>query len=605
MTADQMTLFALFAVVLGMFLWGRVRYDIVAFSALLIGVVLGLVPVEQTFYGFGHQATLIVVMVLIVSAGLVRSGAVNWLARHVADKDRPVPLHIAILGGTGAVMSGFMNNIAALALLMPIDTQTARRARRAVGITLMPLSFACILGGMITMIGTPPNIIIATFRSDELGASFSMFDFTPVGGAVALAGLLFVALIGWRLLPERVRKVSSRSESLDEFIAELAVPAKSKLVGKRVREIEDKAEDKDVAILAVLREGKRRYGAARNLVIGEDDVLLVEASPEALEDFRTELKLEFPEADKTDSKSGKSDKNARKTQIDIATGAGMVLIEVVVQQGARIAGKTAQSVGLSWRHQAVLMGISREGRTIRDRIRRTVVQPGDILLLLVPEETQTHVTEWLGGISLAGREQPVFRPQKTAIAIGLFALAVLVASFEILPLTVALGFVVVGYVLTRVLPLDELYTNVDWPVVVLLGSMIPLGLALDRTGGAALIADALLNLTASMPAWVALALIMVITMTLSDILNNNATTILAAPVALRLAERMEVNPDAFLMAVAVAASCAFLTPIGHQNNTVILGPGGYRFSDYWRMGLPLEIIVVAVGVPMILLVWPL
>ena len=603
MTPDQIFLFCLFALVFAFFLWGRIRYDIVAFSALLIGVVWGVVPVEETFSGFGHPATLIVALVLIVSGGLMRSGAVVWLAKYLADKNRPPMLHIATLGGAGALMSGFMNNIAALALLMPIDTQTARKAKRAVGMTLMPLSFATILGGMITMIGTPPNIIVATFRNDELGEPFAMFDFAPVGAAVALAGVLFVALVGWRLLPGRVKDGGPKREVIDEFIAELVVPQDSKLEGKRVRDIEERAEDADLAILAVLREGKRRYGAARNIALAAGDVLLVEAAPEGLEEFRSEMKLAFPEGEKSDDDKQEARKD--KSGIDIASGAGMVMIEVVVQQGARIAGKTAQSVGLSWRHQAVLMGISREGRTIRDRIRRTTIRPGDIMLLLVPEETQTHVTEWLGGISLAGREQPVFRPRKTAIAVGLFALAVLVASFGLLPLQVALGFVIVGYVLTRVLQLDELYTHVDWPVVVLLGSMIPLGMALDSTGGAALIAGALEQLTAGLPAWVALALIMVITMTLSDILNNNATTILAAPVAIRLAERMEVNPDPFLMGVAVAASCAFLTPIGHQNNTVILGPGGYRFSDYWRMGLPLEIIVVAVGVPMILLVWPL
>ncbi len=619
MTPDQILLFGLLVVILAMFAWGRVRYDLVALGGLLVAVASGLVPSREAFSGFGHPATVTVAMVLIVSAGLARSGAIQFLTQPLIRAKLPEGRHIMVMGGIGGVMSGFMNNVAALALLMPVDRQAARKARRAAGRTLMPLSFACILGGMVTLIGTPPNIIVATIRGDELGESFSMFDFAPVGGVVALAGIAFVALIGWRLLPERGEPVEEGRAALSEFIAELYVAKDSRMIGKRVRDFEQEAEAADVAILAVLRGGRKRFGAARNLVLAEDDVLLVEAAPEGLEEFRSAMKLEFP-ADESvagtaadlqreggPSVLGEAGLKRRREsrRAGVASGEGMVLIEAVVRPGARIEGKTAQSVGLSWRHQSVLMGISRRGRTIRDRVRRTEVEAGDILLLLVPEETQAQVTEWLGALPLARRGQPVIRGDLAVWALGLFVAAIAAASLDLVSMPVALGFVVIGYVLSGVLSARELYTHVNWPVIVLLGALLPVGAALDKTGSTSLIASGLLVVAQGYPGWVVLGVLMVVTMTLSDILNNNATTIFAAPIGIRIAELMDANPDAFLMGVAVAASCAFLTPIGHQNNTLVMGPGGYRFTDYWRMGLPLEVLVILVGVPMILLVWGL
>lgn len=600
MTSEQAILFTIFAVVFALFLWGRVRYDIVALGALAVGTLLGVVPRDAVFTGFGHPATLIVALVLIVSSGLMRAGAVALLAQHVADKQRSAGAHIALVGGFGALLSGFINNIAALALLMPLDMQTARRAGRAAGVTLMPLAFLTILGGMITLIGTPPNIIIASIRADALGTPFAMFDFAPVGGAVALAGTLFVALVGWRLVP--ARRAASAGTDIEDFIAELVIGEDSDLAGKRIAEIEPQAEERDAVILSVLRGGKPRRGPARNLTLRAGDVLLVEARQEALEEFRAAFRLSFaePREDAVDD-----DGAASRRRVDLVSGAGMVMIEAVVPRGARIEGRSAQAIGLSWRQDTVLMGLSRQGSVRHARLRRTPIAAGDTLLLLVPADRRDEVVEWLGVIALTGRVQPVTDMRRAWLAAALFAAAVVAAGVGLLSLPVGLILVTVAFALTRILPAEELYKAVDWPVVVLLGAMIPLGLAMESTGGGALIAGWLAAATQGLPPWVALLVVMVVTMTMSDILNNNATTLLAAPVALGLADNLGVSPDPFLMAVAVAASCAFLTPIGHQNNTVILGPGGYRFGDYWRIGLPLEVLVIAVGLPMILLVWPL
>ena len=593
MTQDQMILFGLFGAVFGLLIWGRYRYDLVAFSALLAAVVLGVVKPDDAFAGFGHPATIIVALVLVVSAGLVNAGAVQLITRTVVDSGRSLGAHITLMGGVGAVLSGFINNVAALALLMPVDMQAARKAKRAPGLTLMPLSFATILGGMVTLIGTPPNIIIASIRNDQLGAPFEMFDFAPVGIVTALAGMVFVALIGWRLIPSRAVS-SDPTDALHDteaYLAELTIPEGNDIIGQRLADLDDAATQSDVSILGLIRDGNRRYGSSRSTVLQADDILVLETQPGALDDFRSALGLAYTDADRRDIIEGEAQ--------------GLTLTEAVVPRDARIAGTSAQAIGLHWRQRSVIVGVSRQGRRITENLRRTKIMAGDILLLLTPADAGPQVIRWLGGLPLAERGLSVTQQNKSWLAIGLFAAAVAAATAGLVPLSISLGIVVVGYVISGIVPLRELYDQIEWPVVVLLGSLIPLGQALNDSGGTDLLASQLVGLTGELPIWAILAILMAVTMTLSDVLNNTATAIVAAPVGIEIANRLDVAPDPFLMAVAVDASSALLTPIGHKNNTLILGPGGYRFGDYWRMGLPLEGIVIAVSVPMILLVWPL
>jgi di/tricarboxylate transporter len=420
-----------------------------------------------------------------------------------------------------------------------------------------------------------------------------MFDFAPVGAITAAAGLAFVALLGWRFIPAGPPDDAAADPAAGAtgYIAELTVPKESKLIDTPLSDLEDEAASAGVAILGLVRGGVRRYGARRTITLEAGDSLVLEATPEALDEFRAALALDFTD-------------DARAARIR-AEGAGLAVIEAVVPEGARIAGKSAQAIGLDWRQRTVLVGISRQGRRLTKAVRRTLVRPGDILLLLVPEGQEAQVLEWLGCLPLAERGLAVTDHGKTWFAIGIFAGAVVAASVGLIDLPVALGLVVVAFVLSGLVPLRELYTHIEWPVVVLLGSMIPLGMALETAGGTALIANGLVTLTEGWPAWAVLTVLMIVTMTLSDVLNNTATAIVAAPVGIEMARTLGANPDPFLMAVAVAASCAFLTPIGHKNNTLILGPGGYRFRDYWPMGLPLEVLVIAVSIPGILVFWPL
>ncbi|MCB2137695.1 MAG: anion permease, partial [Rhodobacteraceae bacterium] len=403
------------------------------------------------------------------------------------------------------------------------------------------------------------------------------------------AGLAFVALVGWRLIPALAD--DSGSAETVAYVAELTVPESARLVGAPVSDVLDEADRTGVTLVALIRAGKRMNTPAPDLPLDASDTLVLEAEATHLDEFRSTLKLDFADPKRAEYLS--------------AEKAGLVQIEAVVPDNARIAGKTAEAVGLVWRHRTVLMGISRQGRRITGKLHKTRIRRGDILLLLAPGGTAEDVVSWLGCLPLADRGLALTSHEHTGAAIGIFAAAVILASFGVIALPIALGLVVVGYVAARVLPLSDIYDNIEWPVIVLLGSMIPLGAALESSGGTELIAAALLRLTAGAPAWVALLVLMVVTMTLSDVLNNTATAIVAAPVGIAMARSLGASPDPFLMAVAIAASCAFLTPIGHKNNMLILGPGGYRFGDYWRMGLPLEILVIAVGLPMVLLVWPL
>jgi di/tricarboxylate transporter len=591
MPTDQIILFGLFAAVFIFLLWGRWRYDLVAFVALIIALVLGVVPTEQAFSGFGHPATIIVALVLIVSRGLVNSGAIDLITRKLTAMDLKLSRHIMAMSGLGAILSAFMNNVAALALLMPVDLQAAKKRERSPRITLMPLAFATILGGMITLIGTPPNIIIAAYREKALGEAYGMFDFAPVGLVCAAVGIAFVALFGWRLIPKDKSASDPSNELMDleGYLAELVVGEKSSAVGRRIRELDDDADDADVSIVGLIRQTHRYSGYARHIKVQEGDILIVEAGPQAIDQFRGSLKLEFI---------------GEKRHEKVASG-GMTLLEVVVPHNSRMEGRSALSLQLLRRHGVTLLGVSRQGVRFRERVRRLEIEAGDILLLLGPSELVDGVANWLGVLPLAERGLSVTQYKRAGLAAGIFAAAIGVASFGGLYLAVALAIVVAAYVFLEIVPLQEVYHQVEWPVIVLLGSMIPLGSALEQSGGTALIAQTIVDTTAGLPTMIILTVLMVVIMTLSDVLNNTATAVVGAPIALDVATRLNVSPDPFLMAVAVAASCAFLTPIGHKNNTLIMGPGGYKFGDYWRMGLPLEILIVAVSVPTILFFWPL
>lgn len=591
MTGNQIFLFSIFGAVFALLIWGRIRYDMVAFSALVVTVVSGFITPDEAFSGFGHPAVVIIALVLIVSRGLLNSGAVEMIAGIVLSPGRALPLHIGVMSIIGAGLSAIINNVAALALLMSLDIEAAEKAKRAAALSLMPLSFATILGGMITLIGTPPNIVIAQYRERALGEAFGMFDFAPVGLVVATVGILFVALIGWRLIPVRERPSSIHSDAdTGLFVAEAQVPEESSSIGLRVNELYAFATEHDITVLGLVRRGKRLPGFARHEEIRKADNIVLEGDPKSIEAFLGSAQLDF---------AGKE-----KHEVGL-TSNSLTLTEVIVPDGSRISGRSSYDLRLLARHGITLLGVSRQGKRFRDRVTKLIIKPGDVLLLLGPDDRLDEVTSWLGVLPLAERQHAVIQRKKALLTIALFlgAIALSVAGLVYLP--IALAGCVIAFVGFKIVSGREVYESVEWKVIVLLASLIPLGIALENSGGTKLIAEFIVAQTDGWPHWAILTVLVMVTMTLSDFLNNVATALIAAPIGLDIANAIGANPDPFLMGVAVAASCAFLTPIGHKNNTIIMGPGGYRFGDYWRMGLPLEILVVVVSVPAIMFFWPL
>jgi di/tricarboxylate transporter len=455
----------------------------------------------------------------------------------------------------------------------------------------MPLSFASILGGMITLIGTPPNIVIATFRGEALGTPYTMFDFAPVGLAVAAVGIVYVAAIGWRLIPVAGSATRNHSpvEDLERYLAELRVPADANVIGERLRMLDPEADESGVQILGLIRESERLPGMSAQMALRSDDRIVVEGGPDSIDAFVGAVGLSYTDSDRPSK----------------AMSGNTAMREVAVPSTSRLVGRSESTLRLRYRQGVILLGISRNGIKIRERLREVQIQAGDLLLLLGPEDALDTVVEWMGCLPLAPRGLDVIQRDKARWAIILFAVAIGLASAELVYLPIALACVALLYILLDIVPLSQVYESIEWPVIILLGAMIPISVALEVSGGTELLADLFVQGTQGWPIILILTALMVVTMTLSDVLNNVATALIAAPIALDVALRLEVNPDPFLMAVAVAASCAFLTPIGHKNNTLIMGPGGYAFGDYWRMGLPLEILVVITAIPMILLVWPL
>jgi len=592
MTADQITLFAILCALFGLLAWGRWRYDVVAFLALLAAVIAGVVPAGEAFAGFGHPATITVAAILILSRSLTTTGATDWIARAVRPATGATASHIGVLSSLAAAMSAFMNNVGTLGLLMPVALQSARKAKRSPAVVLMPLSFGAILGGLVTLIGTPPNIIIATYRAEVMGAPFGMFDFTPVGAVTAFAGVAFVALIGWRLVPAAAHKraVSTELFDIEHYVAEARVTKDSPARGKTLAEIDEATKEIDALIVALLR-GARRYRPSSGVPVQTGDTLIIEAGPEEIDKLVTALGLELG-----------SNNSKDKTPLGAAGGA---LVEAVIAPRSRLEGQTVGSQRLIGRHGFTLLAVARQGRPYRGRLKAFRFRVGDVLLLHGEAERVPDALAAYGCLPLAERGLSLGQRRKAPFLIAIFAAAIAAASFNLLSIPIALSLAVAMTVLFGLLPVRELYEGIDWPVIVLLGALIPVGGALEKTGATEVIANAIHQATAGQSAALVLVLLMVVTMTLSDILNNAATAVVMAPIGVGIAERLGASPDPFLMAVAIGASCAFLTPIGHQNNALIMGPGGYRFWDYWRMGLPLEILIVAVATPMILWIWPL
>jgi len=588
---DQWLIGIILVAMLVLFVIDKWRYDLVAMMALLSAAILGLVPTAEVFSGFGNPAVITVAAVLIISQALWRSGVVDALAsamKNIGDK-RWVQM-IALTSVT-TFCSAFISNTGTMAIMIPVALQLARSSGNNPSKLLMPMAFGSLLGGTITMVGTPPNIIIADIRREAMGETFGIFEFTPVGLSIAIAGLLFMWLLSHWLVPEKAGK--SKSESLydvSSYLTELYVPEGSSFVGETLYELENRTED-DFVIVALQRGDKRWSAPARYLRLKSEDVLIVEANAETIQQVIDGTGLELNAEEEIDDRFLKSD--------------DITVIEGIVGHDSRLIGRSAADIKLRSRYGINVLGVAREGQKLGTALANIRFKPGDVLLLQGDAEILDDVFQRFGCFPLAQRSLRIGSSKRLMLPLGIFAATILSAAFGLISVPVAFSLAAGLMVITNILPLRELYHSIDWPIIVLLGATIPLGSALERSGAADTIANAVLYISQGSPEFVAVGLLLIVTMLLSNIVNNAAAAVLMAPIGISMASSFAASMDPFLMAVAIGAAVPFLTPIGHQSNILVMGPGGYSFSDYWRLGLPLSLLVSVVALVMILLVWPL
>ncbi|MBO0642632.1 MAG: SLC13 family permease [Pseudomonas stutzeri] len=615
MTGEQLIVFGVLAATLVLFVWNRWRYDLVALAALLACALTGVVPAEEVFAGLGHPAVISVAAVLVLSRGLLNAGVVDSVARRLMQVGERPWAQVAALTGIVALSSGFMNNVGALALFMPVAIWMSRQSGRSPSYLLMPLAFGSLLGGTLTLIGTPPNLIIAGYRAEAGEAPFGMFAFLPVGAAVTVAGVLFIALLGWRLVPRRQEQEGNGDLfEISAYLTEVRVPEGCKYAGRTLHALIGAVEDEaDVQVIALIRGDERQRMPSTYEVLREGDILLVEADSDSLKALLDVTGVELAaDVDEQENKARDEQEAAEqaveqeKAEKNHKSRHGeLTLAEAIVSPGSMLVGTSASGLDLRERHGVNVLAVARQGQRLRQRLGEIRFAAGDILLLQAREDALQSSLNSLGCLPLASRGLSITTPRNVMLASAIFAITLASIAFGLLPAATALVTGALVMILVGLIPLGRIYESIDMPVIVLVAAMLPVGQALETTGGSQLIADALLELGQSLPAAATLALLMVAVMLISNVVNNAAAAVLAAPVAISLARGMDASVDPFLIAVAIGASCAFLTPIGHQSNTLVMAPGGYRFGDYWRLGLPLSILVVLCAVPAILWIWPL
>ena len=592
--AKELTVFAVLAASLVLFVFGKWRYDVVAILALLVLAIAGIVPAAEAYKGFGHPAVITVAAVLVLSRALYNSGVVDVIAAWYSRIPDLLTVRVAALSGMTAFLSAFMNNVGAVSLLLPVVVRVSNRSEHPPSRFLMPLAFASLLGGLSTLIGTPPNLIISKFREDQLGVPFQMFDFTLVGLAITVAGVSFLALVGWRFIPSR-RAPLTLGDTLDveNYMTEVRVPENSRFVGMLLRDIEESANE-EVTIAGLLHRGLVYPAPSSFQIIDANDVLIIEADPDDLKTFVDNTGFEL--------------EGSRDFQEEIKQTLGsedVSIVEAIAVPESPVLGKTARDLHLHAEYGVNLLGVSRQGQRIIRRLSRIDFRVGDVLLIQGQDEVVQTALPRLGLLPLAQRELRIGQQRRLFFPIAVFTGALLLTSFGLLSVQVSFVTAIAILVLTRFVTLQDAYQAIDWPIIVLLGAMIPVGVALETTGGAERIAGTLADLGAFLPPWAMLGTLLVTTLLLSAIINNAAAVILMAPISISVAQALGASLDPFLMAVAIGGSSAFLTPIGHQSNTIVMGPGGYHFVDYFIVGLPLVIVIVAVAIPAIMWVWPL
>jgi di/tricarboxylate transporter len=590
MTQPQLLAFAILGGTMILFIWGRLRYDLVAILALLASVAAGTVPASKAFAGFSDDIIIIVASALVLSAAIARSGIIERGLRFVSTHVQQVQWQLTVLVGSVTLLSALVKNIGALAMLMPAALKMAKKSDTSASMFLMPMSFGSLLGGLITLIGTSPNIIVSRVREHMTGEPFRMFDYAPVGLGLSAVGLVFLHF-GYRLMPRNRRAALTMGEAVDitDYTTEAEVPPESNIIGTGVAEF-TAANQEEIEITAILRGEKRARIPMASAAFEAGDVLLLKGDPEQLERAIVTAGLALAGQDRT------AVTDTRNEDIGV--------IEAVVTANSPLVGRAAGGMALHERHGVNLLAISRAGERLTKGLRDTKLRAGDVIVIQGPLDILPERLGELGCLPLAERTIHLGSVRRGMIPVVILAGAMALAALGLVSAPMAFFGAAALVLLSGALPIRAAYEHVEWPILVMLGALIPVSGALQDTGGTQLISNWLSSVAAGVPPWAAVTLILVAAMAATPFLNNAATVLVMAPIAANFATDLQMRPDAFLMAVAVGAGCDFLTPIGHQCNTLVMGPGGYRFGDYARLGAPLSLIVVVVGVPLILAFWP-
>jgi di/tricarboxylate transporter len=590
LTAPQLLSIALLGAMMGLFVWSRLRYDMVAIVALLAALALGLVPPERAFTGFSDDIVIIVASALVLSAAVQRSGVVERLLAGATMRVRREGSQLLLLAGSVTFLSALVKNIGALAMLMPGAIQTAKRAGRSPSVFLMPMAFGSLLGGLMTLIGTSPNIIVSRVRDEMVGAPFGMFDYLPVGLGLSLVGLIFLRF-GYRLLPRDRAASPTMAEALDitDYMTEARIEPGSAAAGWTVGRLRQAGRD-EVMLAGIHRDGRRPMMRLPSARLRAGDVLMLRGEPDALERLISRAGLRLVG-------------DNRPPQAPEGRDVGV--IEAVIGKESPLAGSTAGSLRVHEASGVNIVAVSRKGERLTERLRDLVLCPGDVIVIQGSLETLPQTLRELGCLPLAERTLRLGNRPSTVLPLAILGAAMLLTAFGLVPVAVAFFAAAALVMLTGALPLREAYSSIEWPILIMLGALIPVSDALRTTGASEVIASWLSGVAVTLPAWAAVGLVMTAAMAVTPFLNNAATVLVMAPIAATFADDLGYRPEAFLMAVAVGAGCDFLTPIGHQCNTLVMGPGGYRFGDYARLGAPLSVLVVLVGVPLILVTWPI
>lgn len=588
MTLPQIFAFLIIGAMMVAFIWGRWRYDVVAVCALLAALALGVVSPGEAFSGFSDDIVIIVASALVVSAAVSRSGIMEVAMRRFAPNISTPRAQLILLVVVVTVLSAFVKNIGALAIMMPIAFQMARKSGVSPSLFLMPMSFGSLLGGLMTQIGTSPNIIVSRVRQDMTGQPFTMFDYTPTGLALSVVGVIFLALC-YRLLPERRREETGLESAIEikNYTTEARDTEDSPAIGKTVSEIQRNADGQAMIIRILGATGQRRTPLP-DVKLRLGDILLIEGAADALDKMVSQSGLVFSE------RRGAATKDA----------ADIGIIEAVIGESSALIGATAQELTLFDRTGLNLLAISRRDQRFTERLGQIRFQNGDVILLQGHLKRLPELLREWDCLPLVERGLRLGSVRNGLVPLGILLVAMAATAFGVVPVAPAFFAAAVAAVLTRSIPLRDVYTQLDAPILIMLACLIPVSDSLRTTGGTELIASWLSMTASTLPGWGALALIMVAAMAVTPFLNNAATVLVMAPIAATFATELGYAPEAFLLAVAIGAGCDFLTPIGHQCNTLVMGPGGYKFSDYARLGAPLSLLVVLVAVPMLMLVWP-